>query len=337
MAKFVHPFSVHVSCTGDNLPPCTELTLSSALITIDWQDLRTSFVHHYRDILLTEDQISRRSHEDLSICHDVLWTQLQLLMNGIASGSIIVDQANPSTESAKENRVDEFELQYCVRIYDAYLSSGRIPRSVALEGYQRSGKTPSDGSIMYDWALLMYITATTKASHPMEPPNNQGNLLSVQLEPAATPESHDHSSEMVSLAHIRDSLGLEMNVTSDPSARHLMMHLHALGLFRRIDRKHTLFASDDEPPSQIYCAFPLPLLLDTSVDVETLVAAIEACLKDIHVSVNETAFLLLTKRCWPNIWVSDYGLARLAQGIISWVFTEVCLYYRRRSTSNRSS
>lgn len=314
--------SAHMSCLRDDLPRCTTSPFTSSSITIDWSDLRVSFVRHYRELLLTEEQIPQRSHEDISIYYDVLWTQLQLLMNGIASGSIIVDQMNPSTESAKENHIDSFELQYCVRMYHAYLSSGRNPQSNAMREYQHLTKTPLDGSVLYDWPLLMYLTATAKSSSSPEESNPAGNLLSVEVDYTEAIEASNYSSEVVSLAHIRDALGNEFNVTADAAACHLMMHLHVVGLLQRVDRKQLLFIPEDQPPSRVYCTFPLPLLLDTSIDVETLVAAVEACLEDIDLSVNEMAFLLLTKRCWPNIWVSDYGLGRLAQAILSWIFTE---------------
>jgi hypothetical protein len=325
LCRFVYDYYVdysdhlaHTSCLREGIPHCTSLPFASSSIAIDWSALRRSFVQHYRELLMTEEQILQRSHEDISIYYDVLWIQLQLLMNGVASGSIIVNQKNPPTGSAEENGIDEFELQYCVRIYHAYLSSGRNPKSNAMEGYQHSTKTPLDASILYDWPLLMYLAATAKSSSS---PHEAGHFLTVHENIGALEESN-HSAEIVSLAHIRDALGIEFNVTTDAAARYLMMHLHVVGLLRRVDHKEVLFGPDDQPPNRVYCSFPLPLLLDTSVHVETLVAAIEACLEDIHLSVNEMAFLLLTKKCWPNIWVSDYGLGRLAQAILSWVFTE---------------
>ncbi|KAF8328909.1 uncharacterized protein EI90DRAFT_3063988 [Cantharellus anzutake] len=239
--------------------------------------------------------------EDISILQGVLWTQLQILMNGIASGSIIIEQPSPSTDLGRENRVEEFELQYCVRIYEAYLASGRNPKSSPLEYYQRLHRSSVDTSILFDWSLLLYIVATS-------------NLLSVQTTLPPHPPSPPQVSEIVSLAHIRDVLGSEMNVKSDVAAKHCF--------FRRVDGQFRLFDDRDAPPNQIFCIFPLPVLLDTSVDVETLVAAIEASLADIDLSVNESALLLLNQRCPPNIWASEYGLGRLARAILSWICTD---------------
>ncbi len=71
------------------------------------------------------------------------------------------------------------------------------------------------------------------------------------------------------------------------------------------------------------CFFPLPLGLDLSIDVETLVSAIEACLCDIDLYVNEFGFLLLTRRMWPDGLMSDYALKRLARSVFAWIINEV--------------
>lgn len=285
--------------------------------------MRNSFIAYYRDVLLTEEQIYSHSFEDVSIFQGVLWTQLQIFMNGIASGSIIIEQPSPSIELARENRVEEFELQYCVRIYEAYLASGRNPKSAPLEHYQRLFRSPTDTSILFDWSLLLYMVASSKC--PLASPNPRA-LLSVQTDLPENPSDQGQVSEMVSLAHIRDSFGAEMNVKSDAAAKHLLQHIHALGLFRRLDGQHGLFARADPPSTELFCVFPIPIILDTSVDVETLVAAIEASLADIDLSVNEAALLLLYRHCPPNIWVSEYGLGRLARAILSWICTDVSFF-----------
>ncbi|KAF8326124.1 uncharacterized protein EI90DRAFT_3071593 [Cantharellus anzutake] len=313
---------VHHTCISDQFNECNASPPTSKLVTIDWTDMRKSFVAHYFDVLLTEEQIYSHSFEDISILQGVLWTQLQILMNGIASGSIIIEQPSPSTDLGRENRVEEFELQYCVRIYEAYLASGRNPKSSPLEYYQRLHRSSVDTSILFDWSLLLYIVATSKCPPAAYSGPDPGGLLSVQTTLPPHPPSPPQVSEIVSLAHIRDVLGSEMNVKSDVAAKHLLRHVHTLGFFRRVDGQFRLFDDRDAPPNQIFCIFPLPVLLDTSVDVETLVAAIEASLADIDLSVNESALLLLNQRCPPNIWASEYGLGRLARAILSWICTD---------------
>ncbi len=127
---------------------------------------------------------------------------------------------------------------------------------------------------------------------------------------------------MLPLSHMRDVLGKDFNLHSDGIAKYLLTYLHHLGFFERVDRHPTLF--DDNPNvNSISCSFPLPLGLDLSTDVETLFASVEACLSDLDLSVNETGFLLLSRRLWPNGMASEYAVRRLTQAIISWVFAEV--------------
>lgn len=232
--------TVHAHCMDQTVPPCKTITISSELITIDWAVLRLSFVEHYRDVLLTEEQIFRHSYEDISIFHSVLWTQLQLFTNGIASGSIIVEQPNPSTASGRENRLDDFELQYCIRIYENYLSSGRLVKSAVLEDHQRSRKAFHNPSIFFDWPLLSYVAVTLKSTLPVDQGVAfGGNLLSVQSDPFFSDESTvpDAPYEIAPLAHLRDALGYGLHIYSDAAAKHTLTHLHAGGFFHRVDRE----------------------------------------------------------------------------------------------------
>lgn len=250
----------------------------------------------------------------VSIIYGTLWIQLQLLMNGVASGSIIVTPSISSMQSARGSRVEQFELQNRVRLMESYLLSGRNVKSIATLEHQRSQATAPEESILHDWPLLVYAVAAVKTSSPP----------GLQLSQDAPEEfaASAQSLEVFSLTTIRDALRLELNVKSEAAARHFVAHLHAVGLFRRVDHKAILL-NDREDISNVICVFPLPLLLDTSVDVETLVAAIEAGLEDINLSINESVLLLLTRRCWPSMWASEYGLHRLARALLSWICSEV--------------
>lgn len=249
----------------------------------------------------------------VSIIYGALWIQLQLMMNGVASGSIIIEYGSASTQGPG-NRMEEFELQNRVRLIEAYLASGRNVKTHPVQQHQRlQASGTEDSSLLFDWPLLVYVVAAIKSA--------------VQSDAAASPSLLDEpgtsqSPEIVTLARLRDALGSELNIGSDPAARHLLAHLHAVGLLRRVDRKVVLLNADEEP-ARIFCAFPIPLLIDTSVDVEALVTTIEAGLEEIDLSLNEQVLLLLVLRCWPTIWASEYGLERLAQALLAWICTEV--------------
>lgn len=236
------------------------------------------------------------------------------MMNGVTSGSIIIVHHSTSTQSLRGSRVEQFELQTWVRLLESYLLSGRNPKSTATLEHQRAQAAAPEESILFDWPLLVYTVAAIKSASAVD--------FNASATLADEPTMSSQSPEVLNLAEIRHALRSELNVYSDAAARQFLVHLHSVGLLRRTDQRSTLI-TDPELLSDVICGFAFPLLLDTSVDVETLVAAIEAGLEDINLSVNESALLLLTRRCWPSIWASEYGLKRLAQALLSWICTEV--------------
>ncbi|KAK0459777.1 uncharacterized protein EV420DRAFT_1620288 [Desarmillaria tabescens] len=119
----------------------------------------------------------------------------------------------------------------------------------------------------------------------------QGNGMQRSEHPICSIESPDHPFEMLPLSHLRDVLGRDFDLHSDAIAKYLLSYLHHLG-------HPTLF--DDNPN----------------------VNSISSCLSDLDLSVNETGFLLLSRRLWPNGMASEYAVRRLTQAIISWVFAE---------------
>ena len=322
--QFVHPLCLS-SASTESLPRCRDFSQSASNVTIDWAVLRQTFVDHYRELLLPEGELSKKTYEEISIYYSILWAQLRILENGVSYRSIIVDQLNPKTVAAKENQMDDFELQYTVRLYDTYLSSGRLPMSSALQEYHENNKhgQSNEHSILFDWSLLVNVTSIIKTPLPIHPPTLQSpsNLLHVNdHEVEDFPEPASHSYELVLLSHMRNALGHEFQIYSDCAARHLLSHIRQLGFFDRTDLKTGLF--DDPPPSEVFCSFPLPLGLDLSTSVETLVVAIEACLRDMDIAVNEHGFSLLARRFSPTGAASEYALTRLTKIVLSWIFAE---------------
>lgn len=124
---------------------------------------------------------------------------------------------------------------------------------------------------------------------------------------------------------MRDILGHEFRIHSDTAARLILSHLHDLGFFDRVDREPTLII--DRNTKNVPCVFPLPLGLDLSTIVEILVSAVEACLSDLDLSVNEVGFLILVRRFWPNGIASEYASRRLTRLILCWILEEVGLKF----------
>jgi hypothetical protein len=321
----------HLSCVS-NIPetalsPCHSNIFNSSHVSIDWSILRSSFSDHYRDALLSEEELPKRTHEEISVLYAVLWIQLQLLNNGIALGSIVVTQKAMKLTDAEGRRVRKFELHHHVQLYETYLTSGQLQSTPAMyEFVGENPPTPSSHSIIFDWSNLVYISTVIKSPYNTEDLRTSSpDLLNIpQLE--SGPEVFDqktHPFEVVSLSHMRDVLRYEFGIFSDCAASFLLSHLHHLGFFGRLDRSPILFDERAHDP-QVYCDFPLPLGLDLSTDVETLVTAVEACLLDVNLSVNEIGFLLLVRKLWPNGMASEYASGRLARNVLSWIVAEVC-------------
>ncbi|KAK0210802.1 hypothetical protein DFS33DRAFT_1251098 [Desarmillaria ectypa] len=320
---------VHVRCASSHtLSGCHYYEYDPSYMIIEWNALRQSCVDFYEDILsLSEEQLRGRCFEETSVMASILWTQLQLLNNGVALGSILITHNGRAAGELTSHKVAEFELHRVLQACEDLMLQDVLAVSVATEDYLRdNGLQRSEYSILFDWSNLIYITTTIKSpaeNRALGPSASQSSLLTVTQPDvlSAIRESPDHPFEMLPLSHMRDVLGRDFNLHPDAIAKYLLTYLHHLGFFERVDRHPTLF--DDNPNvNNISCSFPLPLGLDLSTDVETLFASVEACLSDLDLSVNEAGFLLLSRRLWPNGMASEYAVRRLTQAIISWVFAE---------------
>ena len=319
---------IHSACltraTPETLPKCRSTMVDDTYMTIAWQALRQSFADYYRDVFLTEADLPLRTYEEIAVFHAVLWTQLQILTNGLALGSIVVTQGK---RAAEDNHLDEFELHYLVNLYQAYLASRAPPVSQALsDHYAENRVRPSDAPLFFDWKVLTFVVSVIKT--PPAPADSTLNFSSTDLlapdqlsHGDDVDEDSGHPYEVVTLAHMRDQLGDQLNLHAEPAAKYLLSHLQHLGFFQRVDAQAVLF--DGGPhPERLQCAFPVPVGLEVSTEVETLVAAIEACLTDIDLSVNEAGLLLLCRKVWPDGMLTEYAQRRLSKAVLSWILSE---------------
>jgi hypothetical protein len=338
-----HHFA-HSGClsrsSSKELVACEDHPTYDARVCIPWATLRQSFVETYRGFTHTLDQLNDRSYEEISASYSALWVQLQMLHSGLSLGSIVL--TNPPPEAASgptrkqldERGIRKFELHYLIQLYHSFLAGGNLRVSPTLEEYFLENDIDAEKHLMcFDWASLVYILTVIK-SPPSNLPlvgGNSPDLLDVNrlegsntLKSAANHMEAQHTYEIASLAHIRDALGTAFDITSDDGARYLISHLHSLGFLERTDLSN-LWTSDDATTNyeEEYCSFPLPVGLDLSNEVETLATAIEACLSDLDLSVNEVGLLLLTRRFWYDGMITDGALRRLTKCLISWVLAEV--------------
>lgn len=72
----------------------------------------------------------------------------------------------------------------------------------------------------------------------------------------------------------------------------------------------------------VHCLFPIVTAIDPTPDVEHLIHSIWRCLSSVDLSVNECGFLLLTRQCWPDPFMSDYTTERLVGCVFHWLLLE---------------
>lgn len=309
---------MHLTCLDRPLAICGIVDIGSVHMAMTLESISRTFADYYGDLFLSSEDLGKRSFEDISVSSAMLWTQLQIYNNGLALGSFVL------ASDDHEDTAKGFELQFLVELYEAYLSSGKLPVSATLGEYLEANKhKPSSSAIMFDWSTLAYIASTIKSSYDVQTsPSGAWPDLHGPGDIMTTQDGSDaarHPFEVVTLGHLRNSLGYEFNMLSEGPARHCLSHLHKLGFFTFADLP---ICVPEPAKSSQHCYFPLPLCFDLSVDVETLVSAIEACLSDLDLSVNECGFLLLVRRFWPSGLASDYALRRLSYAVLSWIFAE---------------
>ncbi|KAI6150742.1 hypothetical protein BKA82DRAFT_122595 [Pisolithus tinctorius] len=313
---FAH-FSCVSSAASEHLH-CGSIQLDSSYMTVSLPRLRQSFTDFYGDIFLSSDDLGKRTYEEISVSSSVLWTQLQIYNNGLALGSFSVSREGTNTDDR------DFELPYLVELYEAYLSSGKLPVSTSLAEYiHTNSQQQAPHLIMFDWSTLAYIASTVKAPYDTQNSSSGGAAGFLRVDGVGEYTDGDiprHPYEVVPLGHIYGALGHEFNVVSEGPARHFLSHLQKLGF---------LCCTNPEPflptlstSANTECYFPLPLGFDLSVDVETLVSAIESCLSDLDLSVNECGLLLLVRRFSPNGLMSEYALHRLTRTLVGWILSE---------------
>ncbi|VDB82999.1 unnamed protein product [Peniophora sp. CBMAI 1063] len=311
------PVFAHPSCvtsTETPIEPCGTSVLHSGHISVSWSTFQTTFCSFYADCLSSDFATGAR-YEELSILSDAFFVQRQLLLNGLDLGCLVIQGYNT---------LPAFELDDLVNALHDALSARQVFLSPTLEEFlQENQLLYTQHSMLYDWPTLSFIASNirTPSVEAMQTNDSSTSFLAAQPLANGSGDSGSNPSEVLTIAHLRDALGICFNVLSEPAARVLLSHLRHVGFYDRLGTS-TVHKETFVRPEKILCVFPLPLGLDISVDVEILVTAIESSLEDIDLSVNEAGLLLLTRRFWPNQMATGYALQRLARAVIAWVINE---------------
>jgi hypothetical protein len=289
--------------------------LTSNDMAVDWETLRQSCLNHFPFLLSSKEQLQGRSYEEISIYRDTLRTQLQILLNGVVMGSLVISDARTSN-------VPEFEMHRVIELCDRLLESGLLRCGASTKNYQQHTANTGIFSAMFDRCYLEYVATSIKSSFSSTPPASS-SLLSVDNSYDDLDEpAQSVSYECVPLAYIGTVLATDFAVHNDDVACLLVSQLQQHAFLDRKDYHFRSFINLVEENS-VECIFPLPLGIDLSLNVETLVSTIESCLGDLDLTTNEFGFLLLTRRFWPSALAPEQGLTRLATRVLTWILGEV--------------
>jgi hypothetical protein len=274
--------------------------------------LRASFAKA-TDVYLPQEKVASRSYDEVAVCYGVLWTQHQLLKNGIASGSIRL---------TGENRAESDILGWrqTLKAYEEYLKGHSHEASMAAADFSKvSGleQVPGLGYLFSD-RYLTYCSALLRAPSAAQPAGSDGLLTAsgLPMPPIPGPQG---AFEMLPLSTLRRSLASDLNIHDNRAAAALFERLRAIGLCASA----VPITPTDIVDGDAWVGFTLPLLMDSSPTVELLIVAIESLLDDLDLTMNEHGMLLLTTRAFPSLLCSPYALERLGNALVSWVMAEV--------------
>ena len=306
-------FNCH-SSIGDR-GPCGKFMVTSSDMAIDWEILRQSCLNHFPFLLATKEQFQERSYEEVSIYRDALRTQLQILLNGVVMGSLVISNARTSS-------VPEFEVHRVIELCDRLMESGLLHCGPSTKNYQQHTANTVTSSALFDRCYLEYVATSIKSSFSSTP-YASSSLLNVDNSYDDLDESaQSFSYECVPLSHIGAVLAADFAVHNDDVACLLVNQLQQHAFLDRKDFRFRPFINLIKE-NNVECIFPLPLGIDLSLNVETLISTIESCLEDLDLTTNEFGFLLLTRRFWPSGLAPEQGLTRLATRVLIWILDEV--------------
>jgi len=304
--------------------PSTNMSEEDALI--EREMLLFSFKAYYENILIPEENISNYSFEELSIIMTILQMQENILRNGIMAGCLIIKQKHHDPLAPRTEQFEKFdELQEFFELYRSYIEGGKVSLSVISNEYWEGvGKEPPLWIISCE-DYLAHLASIMKTSNDSES-GFVDRHLSVYTSAALTAPSPEYSYNFAGILTIKEMMNwLRKNLGFHSSyvSKIFLQQMTNCGFLERIDGHPILFYDEPEEKHLDHdCMFPLPFVIECSPTVESLITAITACLSDINISTNECGLLLMTRRCWPDSFLSKYILERLIYAIIEWVCSE---------------
>lgn len=305
--KTCHRFAHSSCCRNINSATIAACNPSLPEPTISWSNLRASFMKTFKDLVLNPSNIMDKSFEEISLIRSIFWLQNQALEHGI----------NMSALQITGDR-DPFELHRTLEICQAYATPEMALLSPGLDRYiaEIPHMLPS-WSLWFTWPFLTYIVSSLKIPAQTSQQDAHDMSFTISIDDSEN-DVPDISYDSISMDYAYHILAYDFHIHSKTVAHMLISRLHLLGMLELTNPE--LF----QPPSKVAeCRFPVASAIDRSHDVEPLFAAIEGCLRELDLSLNEFAFLLLVRKAWPSAISTIYALDRLATAVVRWILSEV--------------
>lgn len=322
---------------------------------ISYESLCTDLKDYYGDLLpSSEEDLHGRKFEEVGTILSILMLQDNILQCGITSGCLLVSHEDEDPLHSDNNNLSE-SPRYCpllqrgMDICMVYLSSGSCHASIFLSDFYVGRPHNLEACVLSKEEYLAHVAAMMKAMATCK--TDQGPII--KASPHITKEAHGYlrletaqqdkqisssRGEVCTFELPRETMEKNKMVSwlmdtlefkSIAAVKILIQHMRNLGLIENLNGTPALFPNEElnstlrtTGSSGNKCVFPIPFAIDYSPNVELLLNTIDACLSDIDISINECGMLLLTRRCWPDPFMSFYTSSRLIESILSWIFQE---------------
>jgi glutaredoxin-related protein len=264
------------------------------------------------------DELHDMSYDEISCLYANLWIQHEIYLNGISVGTLRL------VDVPLEDDITGVAL--LLSQYEVLLSQHHLSPSPALIDFANvsAEDIPAKGCLLWQPRYLQYCAALLRApsgSPPTDAPS-PGGFLAVASSSFNEAEEQSVAYEQVPISIVQQALASDLHLRDDLAASTLIEQLRQFGLITipnlRVVDKEVLGHN-----ANVNVVTPLPLLMDSSPDVELLVLAIEGLLEDIDLTANEQGLSLLVKQAWPSIMCSPYAMIRLGGAVMSWIMDEV--------------
>lgn len=270
---------------------------------------------HIRPFCVDEEAILKLSFDEVSIVHQYLWTQHNIIENGRKSGSVSQNILSQLAGVNLKGRLDEYERHLAPR---ARISPGAADYADAV-----GGAIDGVNGYLSDVRFLAYVIALCRTSDvPESTIPAPVDLLTVDWAAKRTamlPGGVMSTSSRLSIATIRQCLEQDFSINDTGLADIAIKQCEDHGLLRRVSPGAVIKGYHDQDELVI----DVPDIVDSSACIDTLLSAVEALLTELDLALNEQGCRILMTRAWPSPLASPAALQRLQLCVLAWICDEV--------------